>query len=235
MSKNKKIYVKHGCLVFVMYILFKNIQKITPRNIFTPRQLHQEEINNLPEIKRKREYRKRTKKVEIYVIIWLIIEIILYPILIILLKPNDTVIKILFTIFISFRIFDIFQANLNINIFANLNSKNKIFAESQIRLLLLALINYLELILCFGLIYYIYYENLFGFNYWYVSIYFSAITQFTIGYGDIYPLGFLKIFVILQALFSILFTVLILARFITFLPKLYFLSDESKIKNSKFL
>jgi hypothetical protein len=93
------------------------------------------------------------------------------------------------------------------------------------RTLALAIINYVELALCFGIIY--------GFNYGSLSdtaaqatqptqpivgFYFSIITQLTIGYGDISPTGWLRAVAAVQGLLGAFFIILVFARLVTSLP-----------------
>jgi len=92
------------------------------------------------------------------------------------------------------------------------------------RTLALAIINYVELALCFGIIY--------GFNSGslndsahphqptqpIIGFYFSIITQLTIGYGDVSPTGWLRAVAAIQGLVGAFFIILIFARIVTSLP-----------------
>jgi hypothetical protein len=51
------------------------------------------------------------------------------------------------------------------------------------------------------------------------ACYFSAVTQLTIGYGEKLPKDFLRLLVVIQATIGLFFTVLIFARFVSFLPR----------------
>ncbi|WP_082476519.1 ion channel [Methylobacterium sp. Leaf99] len=58
--------------------------------------------------------------------------------------------------------------------------------------------------------------------------YFSAITQFTIGYGDILPIGFLKILVVFQSFISTIFVIIIFARVLSLFSPIISLKDTDK-------
>jgi hypothetical protein len=78
--------------------------------------------------------------------------------------------------------------------------------------LVLAAINYVELMLWFGLIYSLNYQLLHGAGRPATAFYFSVITQLTIGYGDVFPTGWLRIIAALQGLIGALFVIVVLGR-----------------------
>ncbi len=89
--------------------------------------------------------------------------------------------------------------------------------HSTARSTLLGLYNYFELVLIFAFIYY-------AFQPWLFCsvrkldnidpIYFSAVTQFTIGYGDIVPLGGLRWVVMAQEAIGLLITLVFVSRLV---------------------
>lgn len=86
--------------------------------------------------------------------------------------------------------------------------------RSYRRSMLLLFLNYLEIVLSFGVIYSRF--NLFNkpFEHWFDSIYFSFITSATIGFGDYYPIDFLgKFLVSFQSIIFLVFVVLFLNFF----------------------
>jgi hypothetical protein len=80
------------------------------------------------------------------------------------------------------------------------------------RSLVLAAINYVELMLWFGLIYALNYQFLKGAGQPATAFYFSVITQLTIGYGDVFPTGWLRIIAAAQGLIGALFVIVVLGR-----------------------
>jgi hypothetical protein len=113
----------------------------------------------------------------------------------------------------SLRIADILQAIIN----AVLLGKQ---VASPMRTLILAALNFIELGLCFGLYYALNYDKLSGAGRAVTGFYFSFITQLTIGYGDVYPTGWLRIVAVLQRLIAALFVILVLGRVIASLGML---------------
>jgi hypothetical protein len=83
------------------------------------------------------------------------------------------------------------------------------------RTLVLAAINYVELMLWFGLVYALNYKSLHGASQPATAFYFSIITQLTIGYGDVSPEGWLRIEAALQGLIGALFVIVVLGRAIS--------------------
>ncbi len=90
------------------------------------------------------------------------------------------------------------------------------------RTILLSLINYAELVVCFGFIncvlgrdgsFLTFKESPFD------GYYFSGATQLAIGYGDITLAGHVKYLALFQGFIGFLFTILILGRFIPLLPE----------------
>jgi hypothetical protein len=81
-----------------------------------------------------------------------------------------------------------------------------------VRTLVLAVINYVELMLLFGLVYALNCQLLHGAGQPATAFYFSVITQLTIGYGDVYATGWLRIIAVVQGLIGALFVIVVLGR-----------------------
>lgn len=99
--------------------------------------------------------------------------------------------------------------------------------SSAVRTLVLSFLNYLELLICFGIVYVTMLEKLEGADGWLDAIYFSVVTQLTIGFGDIKPVGVARFVASAQGLVAVAFTILILGRIVSVLPKI-----ESVMKHS---
>jgi hypothetical protein len=89
---------------------------------------------------------------------------------------------------------------------------------SRQRSLILVAINYVELMLWFGLIYALNYQSLHGADQPATAFYFSIITQLTIGYGDVYATGWLRIVAAAQGLIAALFVIVVLGRAVSAPP-----------------
>lgn len=130
------------------------------------------------------------------------------------------------------RVLDILQAGVNTVLFDGLRQAHRgpQTILSFHRKLLLESINYLELIVLFGLIYSALAGRLDGkLNDWTDAFYFSAVTQLTIGYGDITPTRAGKLLAISQGLIGFFFAVLVLARVISVLPRMHDVGVEGSI------
>lgn len=88
--------------------------------------------------------------------------------------------------------------------------------RSYKRSILLLFLNYIEIVLSFGVLYSCgNYLNK-PFNHWFDAVYFSTITSSSIGYGDFYPVTTIgKVLVSIQALLFLFFVVLFLNFFST--------------------
>jgi hypothetical protein len=86
--------------------------------------------------------------------------------------------------------------------------------------LILLVINYIELMLWFGLVYALNCQSLVDQSFGdhgapagpITAFYFSIVTQLTIGYGDVYAKGWLRTIVALQGLVGALFVIVVLGR-----------------------
>ncbi|MFV7236752.1 MULTISPECIES: potassium channel family protein [Flavobacterium] len=88
--------------------------------------------------------------------------------------------------------------------------------RSYKRSMLLLFLNYVEIVLAFGVLYSC--DNFMNkpFTHWFDAVYFSTITSSSIGYGDFYPVTTLgKVLVSIQALLFLFFVVLFLNFFST--------------------
>ena len=88
--------------------------------------------------------------------------------------------------------------------------------RSYKRSILLLFLNYIEIVLAFGVLYSL--ENYLNkpFTHWFDAVYFSIITSSSIGYGDFHPVTTIgKILVSIQALLFLFFVVLFLNFFST--------------------
>lgn len=118
------------------------------------------------------------------------------------------------------RVLDIFQASVNMSVFDQLRTAERLLISSAVRTLVLSFLNYLELLICFGLLYSTLQGSLIGSTGVMDDLYFSVVTQLTIGYGDIRPVGWARFVSVAQGLIAVAFTILILGRIVSVLPKI---------------
>jgi hypothetical protein len=166
----------------------------------------------------------RSRAIEHYICCCLITEIILVVVACVYSWPTWGM--ILLAILPSLRILEIMQVTVNVTLFDALISHPDELAASHARLLILSGINFLELVICFGIIYAMNIPYLHGAESPWIAFYFSTITQLTIGYGDMYPMGWLRILVPVQALMNTLFVVLVFGRLMTSFPQIRGLFDK---------
>ncbi len=165
----------------------------------------------------------RSRRKESYILVWFIIELLLLLVAEIEVGWPLWIPRLLACI----RIVDIFQSSVNLSVFDQLRTDERIVIASAVRTLVLSFLNYLELLICFGIVYVTMLEKLSGADGWMDAIYFSVVTQLTIGFGDIRPLGVARFVSATQGLVAVAFTILILGRLVSVLPKI-----ESVIKHS---
>ncbi|TWU12272.1 Ion channel [Symmachiella macrocystis] len=167
--------------------------------------------------------------VEVVAIAWFVLLLSLFALLAKNLVPTCL---IWFVAFIAgLRLVDIIQTSVNVVLFDRLRDDpaRPHPMASLTRTLLLTSINFFELILLFAVVYLSYPENV-------VSstdigdaakaatpcdaLYFSVITQLTIGYGDLKPVGWGRLVASIQGIVGFIFVILVLARFISSLPQI---------------
>lgn len=207
--------------LFAYYLerLFHFGNQISPERLFAPTRVEIQKTH-LHAADRRRAARSRGRRIEIYLFLWIAIEAaaVAYGTL----SQNGWV-TFAFLAAAIVRIADIIQVTGNHSLFDRLKfSWRHYYVENTVRTILLSLVNYVELVVCFGYIYcllgrdgeYLHFkESPFD------GYYFSGVTQLTIGYGDIIPMGPVKYLALVQGFIGFLFTVLILGRFISLLPE----------------
>lgn len=159
---------------------------------------------------------RRSRRVEVYILSWFIIEAVLLAVAALEAGWPLLISRVL----ASIRILDILQSSVNLSVFDQLRSRGSLMVSSAVRTLVLSFLNYLELIILFGILYTSVNEKLVGSAGWLDALYYSVVTQLTIGYGDIRPLGVARLISSLQGLIAVAFTILIFGRIVSVLPRI---------------
>lgn len=159
---------------------------------------------------------RRSRRVEAYMLAWFVIEGSMLGVAAKAVPLPLWIPRALMVI----RILDIFQTSVNMSVFDQLRTNERLVISSAVRTLVLSFLNYIELLVCFGIVYTTMPEALVGSTGWLDDMYFSIVTQLTIGYGDIRPVGWARFVSVAQGLVSVAFTILILGRIVSVLPKI---------------
>lgn len=209
---------KFSFIAYAIERLFWVFQCLSPINWFAGSRVEiQRQFDNAPWAEKERLTQKRGKQIEVYVCVCFSLEILILLLINIAFQGHQLV-QYLLLLPIVVRLFDIFQTNVNISIFDHLRTSKDHYISNAVRLLVLVLINYFEVILCFAAIYSALITPLIRDHHWANAVYFSIMTQLTLGYGEWWPESLLQAAPCIQGLFGFLFTVLIIARIINILP-----------------
>jgi len=164
--------------------------------------------------------KKRGRNIELFIIIYCVFVVVLFLIA----KSTSFKVTFLNDLLLAlsiYRINDVFTYAINMNIFDNIRMKaEKKLISGVTRTLVLSLLNYFELILYFGIIYSLNIDALKGVKNVFDAFYFSFATQLTMSCSEMYPLNNIARFVaISQSVIGFIFGVIIIARFVSLLPK----------------
>jgi hypothetical protein len=161
--------------------------------------------------------RLRARAIDNYIIGWFCLEIGCFAALGILQGPVAWF-RWLATVVATLRIIEIVQLAVNTAVLDQTWTRADRQVANAVRYLVHAFVNVGELVLCFAIIYAVRLDALANAKSVVDALYFSVVTQFTIGYGDLLPTGTLRGVVVVQAIAAFIMSVLIISRAITVLP-----------------
>jgi hypothetical protein len=219
-TDSKVNILQYGIFVYLFERLFRLLQFFPPQCILGNRvdSYKKSRFSQLGEKEQRKVTTRRITKVDVYILVCLVVEIICV-ILVGNRATSQNLLKYAILIAAILRLIDIIQVNVNMLLFDVLRTgKSSNFVASGERSLINVIINFFEIIICFGLIYNFSIRLLTGANGWTDGVYFSIITQSTLGYGDIAPCFWLKWIACTQVIIGYLFAALIISRFISILP-----------------
>lgn len=165
---------------------------------------------------------KRSRQVEYFLIAYFVLDVIAF----VATFAPQSIWADAALIWAVLRAIDIIQATVNVALFDYIRGRPDNKVASRTRLALLGILNYLELMICFSIVYASFMDSLVvqahiprdavSWN----ALYFSVLTQLTISFGDVTPRGAFRAVAGLQALVGWAFIVLIFARTISALPRI---------------
>ena len=137
--------------------------------------------------------------------------------------------EIIILIYASSRIFEIIIYQIYVLLFSKTLGGYR-------RLFILLISNALEILIWFAIFYrnfdYLFETKYIQLNSFLGSIYYSLVTMSTLGYGDIVPKNYYALYITIpQTLIGIFIALIILARFISLIPKPKTLDEIEKQKN----
>ena len=135
-------------------------------------------------------------------------------------------------ILLFLRLIDIIQVNVNMVLFDGLRFRDNRMAKFS-RTIIMLVWNYLELILIFGFFYLVNWRDLYNCHSISDAYYFSAISQLTIGYGDITPRHNLRFLAVFHGVIGTLFLILIVSKVVSLLPNVKSIGDDNNWKKRR--
>ena len=166
---------------------------------------------------------------DFYVLLWLAIAIASN---VIVATSECAALLVIVQVLLVSRVLEMIRAATGTSLIDRLRGRADTVVASSERLVLLALVNYLELILCFAVFYSIHRALLLHpadatAATPLEALYFSVLTQLTISFGDPLPYQWLRYTAALQGLLGLLFIAVVIARIIGSQRQLRGLRDES--------
>lgn len=139
-------------------------------------------------------------------------------------------------LFCAWRVIDVVATAARMTLFKFSFEPNAAVA-SHVRVIVLGLLNYIELCICFAAFYAAIPWDIHlpspEAGDWFSPLYFSAVTQLTIGYGDLYPTGPARTIAATQAFVGAILIVLLVSRFVSVMRPIRSISTTENVGDKK--
>ncbi|WP_321912369.1 potassium channel family protein [Paraburkholderia sp. J11-2] len=174
----------------------------------------------------------RSQRVEQYMLCWFCFEVLLLLAGLVVGKFGDSHRSVVgiasglsvlcFIAVPAYRVFEIVETVININLFDPVRNGVANHVASVPRMVILGMWNWFEVAICFAIFYgsswaHFVYGNAESATSGH-GLYFSVVTQLTIGYGDVSPIHATQFAAALQGLIGFLLGMIMLSRIVAFLP-----------------
>jgi hypothetical protein len=220
--KPKPIPPEYGFLTLYIANFFRFLQKYSLSQLFIQNRVDAFAKSGFADLSghdRKRQAIKRARKIDRYICACILAEIIGVALVSRASLVMNGWIRWPVMIFAILRLVDIVQVNINLSLFDVLRTGREYhYMASVVRSIINVILNYFEIILCFGILYRFNEQHLDKARGWTDAFYFSVVSQVTIGFGEIMPGSSLRWLTALQFILGYFFTALIIGRFISLLP-----------------
>jgi hypothetical protein len=153
---------------------------------------------------------RRGRAIEIYILCWLVVAATCVSLAGPTLGPQSA--RWLVAVLATLRVIELVQAPVNAVVFDAIGGRPEMQVATHIRLLVLTVLNVLELSVWFGVVYALRLNELKNAGGKGDAWYFSFATQFTVGYGDIYPTGILRVIASIHMILAFFLILVVLAR-----------------------
>lgn len=222
--------LSYGIITPTLAALFRLLAYVSPLTWIRRATRAQEQLEDAFQSDRVKVARSRSRFVDRYVIGWLLIEVILIVTgdvwRVARIRLGQIPVAWLAVVLAIVRLIDIVQVAINLTFFDIQTLRKDVVASVQ-RVVILTFINYAEVAVMFAVLYASMLPDLRNANSVYDALYFSIVTQLTIGYGDVQPTGAARVLVTLQGGLAFVFAVLLISRLLAFLPPIIGV-EESK-------
>jgi Ion channel len=221
-NNTKGIPPEYGFITRGVAAFFRFLQKTSISQLFIGNRIdafRRSDFPHLTDEQRKKAAARRARRVDLFICGCIALEI-LGVIIGGTSFGHTTIVRWLLVIAVVLRLIDIIQVNINLSLFDVLHTgKDYHYMASVVRSIINVMINYFEIILCYGILYGYCEPHLDKARDWMDAFYFSAVTQVTVGFGEMMPRGALRWVTVSQFLLGYFFTALIIGRFISLLPQ----------------